>query len=343
MTVAPFIQPTILQSIGHAARLLNGSTHGLAPKSVLVDYIHTLPEEIRLIWPTRLSTPKVIFLIVRYGNIAFALAQYLYTLGFMFSEKGCRHLLAVIAIVQVVLIILGEGIMYVRVLAFSGRDRRVLGSLVFAYVTTTVTSVGCIVPWVNSSFVAAGVVPGTACALLHDTHLYVNAVHALLLLSNTYLVAMLMAIGFRRHRITGPSIRERGGGVLYQFYRAGLWYFLVVLGLNIANILVDVLNVHLHGMLVTRIVLQLRRYAEKNQTVVLGSSNMSAEDESAMAGFATWDRQEHVLDPIDVGGRQDSGCNSDRPHRRDPEDSLYGGVSMSVHIGLYMRGKGSTP
>ncbi|TEB19561.1 hypothetical protein FA13DRAFT_344518 [Coprinellus micaceus] len=307
MTVAPFIQPTTLQSIGHAARLLN-SVRFAAITLVLVDYIHTLPEEIRLIWPTRLSTPKVIFVIVRYGNIAFALAQYLYTLGFMFSENACRHLLAVISMV---LIILGEGIMYVRVLAFSGRDRRVLGSLVFAYVATTVTSIGCIVPWVNSSFVAAGVVPGIACALLHDTHLYVNAVHALLLLSNTYLVAMLMAIGFRRHRITGPSIRERGGGVLYQFYRAGLWYFLVVLGLNIANILVDVLNtydfrymlmsvqVHLHGMLVTRIVLQLRRYAEKNQTVVLGSSDMSAEDESAMAGFATWHRQEHVLDPIE--------------------------------------------
>jgi hypothetical protein len=60
---------------------------------------------------------------------------------------------------------------------------------------------------------------------------------------------------------------------LYQFYRAGLWYFLVVLGkqlfdiyyprfppgsptipgLNIANILVDVLNVRSHEQFVPRL------------------------------------------------------------------------------------------
>ena len=39
-------------------------------------------------------------------------------------------------------------------------------------------------------------------------------------------------------------------------------------------------------MLVTRIVLQLRQYAERNQTVLLGASDLSAESEAAIAGFA---------------------------------------------------------
>lgn len=51
-------------------------------------------------------------------------------------------------------------------------------------------------------------------------------------------------------------------------------------------------------MLVTRIVLQLRRYAEENQTVVLGVTDILAEDEAAMAGFAMPNRRGSTLEPI---------------------------------------------
>ncbi|TEB20728.1 hypothetical protein FA13DRAFT_1800711 [Coprinellus micaceus] len=62
-----------------AAQLVNYfSAAGMA--IMIADYLHTLPQEVRLVWPTKMSIPKLIFLLVRYGNFLFAALVYLYAL-----------------------------------------------------------------------------------------------------------------------------------------------------------------------------------------------------------------------------------------------------------------------
>ncbi|TEB19560.1 hypothetical protein FA13DRAFT_344487 [Coprinellus micaceus] len=72
-------------------------------------------------------------------------------------------------------------------------------------------------------------------------------------------------------------------------------------------------------MLVTRIVLQLRRHAEKNQTVNLGQIDISGEDEAAIAGFRVADRRERSLQPINFA--VPSLCQSIEMSVARPEDA----------------------
>jgi hypothetical protein len=70
---------------------------------------------------------------------------------------------------------------------------------------------------------------------------------------------------------------------------------------------------------VTRIVLQLRRPAEENQTVNLGQIDISGEDETAIAGFRVADRRQMSLQPIRFA--VPSLCQSVEMSVADPEDT----------------------
>ncbi|KAJ3546288.1 hypothetical protein NMY22_g2110 [Coprinellus aureogranulatus] len=259
---------------------------------LLLDYIHTLPAEARLIWPTRISVPKALFLVVRYGNFVFAVAEYLYTLSESLPTPGCKRMFTVLSILRVLLAGLGEGeyvLMYLRVYAFSGRNRKVLYLLSFIFLTVVTIAVVFMVKWnVHAEVFSASIVPGFSCVYIRQDNLSVTVQLAVVLASVTCLVIITMFIGYAQYRVDTGNSRSHSGGLLSQFYQGGLWHFTMLMALSIVNIVADSIHVNLqillHGIIVTRVFLQLRAYAESHRTITSGAGGTAEVPGDRFAG-----------------------------------------------------------
>ncbi|KAJ2930375.1 hypothetical protein H1R20_g6721, partial [Candolleomyces eurysporus] len=240
----------------------------------VADFIHTFPDEVRLIWPTPLSIPKVLFLVVRYYafiNCVFALQ---YGLPIDMSPEGCHKNQWLIAteVSTMVMIVLAEAILLIRLYAFSGRDKRL-----FAFL---------IVQWLRAMYVLASSSTATRTLIKsvghQDVELPVKNIVCIPAAAETRLFAVVFAlflagvcvVMFTMLIILFLKYKSVNSSLVSVFFRDGAFYFVCLSAIATANLIVNVASApaykfllsqpeaNLHAILSTRMLLHLRSSLE---------------------------------------------------------------------------------
>ncbi|KAF5334611.1 hypothetical protein D9611_011995 [Ephemerocybe angulata] len=249
----------------------------------VVDYIQTLPDEVRHMWTAPLSIPKLLFIVVRY-SIFFKNFSSLVMPGTFFADNfsvnGCLHWFRLTA-ASLFIIITSEAILFYRVYAFSGRARRMLVALAVQFIVIHAVVAYFVGAYISSvKFTNSQRAAGTTCMVISSSgHLY-SAVFATLLGSVTIAMLLMVAILFRKHWGFDSKL-------LTAFYSDGISYFVCLAVLISANVAVNwvaqksykfiliLFEMDAHAILSTRMLLHIRKVADKSLDDILFSEIMA--------------------------------------------------------------------
>ncbi|TEB32182.1 hypothetical protein FA13DRAFT_1731938 [Coprinellus micaceus] len=242
---------------------------------VAFDFLHTLPEEIHLIWPTSLSVPKVLFFVLRYYVIVNNVFAVLYNVPRGLTPDECRKVFYRSAYSTPVLVLGAEAILFIRVYAFSGRSRRMLVYLIVQYLAIHATTFTLLVKFVQSAKFVEMPFANMSCMPVQAESNLLGGVFTTLLCGVVIVMVLMIILALRKHR---SSFRiGESSGLLTVFWRDGIFYFIVLSGLLSANIFVTFaapegykllftqFTVDMHTVLSTRMLLHLREWAERDR------------------------------------------------------------------------------
>ncbi|TEB31134.1 hypothetical protein FA13DRAFT_1791839 [Coprinellus micaceus] len=243
------------------------SSHAL----VIADFVHTFPDEVRLMWPTPLSLPKVLFFIPRYyifaNNVFWALSMYRTDL----TPEECTIDFRRLTLSSQMVVLISEAILFFRVYAFSGENKKLLVWLVLQFLGLYIGGkVYLLVKYMQSVKFVQFPFTGMYCIPAEVEHQYLSYVFALLLVNIVVIMGIMMVLAFLKHRNLKSNL-------LRVFYRDGIYYFVLLSSFAIANIIINAafsnggleylfinMEVNLHVILSTRMILHLRLWAERD-------------------------------------------------------------------------------
>ncbi|KAJ3546284.1 hypothetical protein NMY22_g2109 [Coprinellus aureogranulatus] len=276
--------------------------------------------QVDLIWPTRISLPKLIFISVRYGNLAIILVVFLFTFTPLFSPVGCRNIMSVTQ-GEHHQNVGGTGQMFnhhqssmlhyhhwekVSSTAFlaSGRITTHDQTLNASHNISEGPGVlgkrshGVLPPcgtlrvkWlVSIEATSYSVIPELGCMVVAGDTLNATLLHMVLLLSVTCLAGLMVVIGHRRYGNPGLSDTRHPGGLICQFYKTGFGpvndgIYIVLNATNIA--------LNLSGSIDARFMLgrfQLSLHGVIATRVILHLRGYSEEERSATLGSMHFNR-----------------------------------------------------
>ncbi|RXW25149.1 hypothetical protein EST38_g664 [Candolleomyces aberdarensis] len=231
------------------------------------DYLETLPREVRYMWPSKLSVPKALFFINRYWAFAHTIISVIHHGDLSLSGlKGCQRIFALDAYSCLLLPAVCEAISYVRVYAFAGRNKYLL-------------ALQAIKLWVLVRFlptVEFAEFPPEAhvgCLAVRANSVLLSNIYILVVVSLATVTFIMVFIAYQRQRNTHGV---DSGSLFSLFYRDGIWYFVVLSALAVANIIFDhtapsnglqftmvQMQVHMDSILAGRMLLHLREWGEK--------------------------------------------------------------------------------
>lgn len=233
----------------------------------VADFIHTFPDEVRLMWPTPLSVAKVLFFAARYYVLVHCVLASMYHLRTGLSPEECKRSFVQLFVSSGASVLCAEAILFVRVFAFSERNRKVLIYLVIQYIAIHAPSVGILITFLLSVKFAPAAQPDLPCMTASAGYKYIGINFSLALLSVVTIMVIMVYIAHRKYRRLNSNL-------LKLFYRDGILYFLCLSGLATANIVASFVasasykfllletQVLLHSVLSTRMLLHLRKWAE---------------------------------------------------------------------------------
>ncbi|TDL25278.1 hypothetical protein BD410DRAFT_634457 [Rickenella mellea] len=236
----------------------------VAASTILIwDYFITLQHEVALIWTSRWSASKCLFMMNRYF-IFTELLMFIYVLMFATKAHVCESIFRTLGYLATIGFVVSQLILLLRTFAVWGRN----SSKVFACLLTAYLFMIAIVFWDIHRYLAGvkslGVpAPGlTGCTLFFGTRLvWVSIV--LFMTTETVLVALLTYKAVQHFR-TGDS------SLLMIIYHDGLLYFACILASSIGSLIVALvapIAVHLlllgvqrvfHSVLCNHILLRIR-------------------------------------------------------------------------------------
>ncbi|KAF6764145.1 hypothetical protein DFP72DRAFT_415049 [Ephemerocybe angulata] len=240
---------------------------------VVVDYIQTLPDEVRHMWTAPLSIPKLLFIVVRY-SIFFKVFSAMVVPGTFFADnfsvKGCLRWFRLTAAASLFIIITSEAILFYRVYAISGRGRRILVALVVQFIVIHAVVAYFLGAHISSvKFTISQLPAGTTCVMISSNGHLLSAVYATLLGSVTIAMLLMAVLLFRKHWGFHSKL-------LTAFYSDGILYFLCLAVLISANVAVNwvgrdaykniliLYELDAHAILSTRMLLHIRKVADKS-------------------------------------------------------------------------------
>ncbi|EFI27446.1 hypothetical protein CC1G_14918 [Coprinopsis cinerea okayama7 len=213
---------------------INTSVQIAATTILYCDYFETIEREVALIWQTKLSVGKVLFLTTRYCSYSgISIALYL-DRGMKVPLSRCEALYHVYLAFSIAS---SEGIlaMTVHALLSGGQRRRVVRVArvaLLVFISTCITTALVLV----NIYVAKGfkTIPPTwwepRCRW-QDTHsIYLYACYYILFILEFFLATTALTLGLRKYR------RSRSP-LLTVIYRDGGAYYLILMALTAANIL----------------------------------------------------------------------------------------------------------
>ncbi|KAF6764156.1 hypothetical protein DFP72DRAFT_415314 [Ephemerocybe angulata] len=240
---------------------------------VVVDYIQTLPDEVRHMWTAPLSIPKLLFIAVRY-SIFFKNFSTMVVPGTFFADnfsvKGCLHWFRLTAATSMFIMVTSEAILFYRVYAFSGRGRRMFVALAVQFIVIHAGVAYFLGAHISSvKFTISQLPAGTTCVLISSSGRLNSAIYATLLGSVTIAMLFMVVLLFRKHWGFDSKL-------LTAFYSDGISYFLCLAVLISANVAVNwvardaykniliLYEMDAHAILSTRMLLHIRKVADKS-------------------------------------------------------------------------------
>ncbi|KAJ3535156.1 hypothetical protein NMY22_g6617 [Coprinellus aureogranulatus] len=264
------------------------ATHAL----VFADFLHTFPDEVRLMWRTPLTIPTALYFTLRYYILAHQALAILYGLPRGLPPEECKARFSRVALSSLVIATMSEAILFLRVYAFSGKSKKALVLLIFQYLAIFGPAFVLDSKFRRSvRFVNLGI-PNLVCMPVESNNVWLGAICALLLGSimgksvrslpvfSTKLtqphflpavMCIMMYIAFKKHRHFSSPL-------LSVFYSDGVFYFISLSVLASGNIIVNLAAPEggfkflfiqpqntIHGVLAARMLLHLRKQAEHDR------------------------------------------------------------------------------
>lgn len=233
---------------------------------VVFDYFCTLSEEVRLMWPAPWSVPKVLFFGLRYYIVVHLVFSDMYGFVPNQSPEQCAKAMFRIAISVFSILAVSEAILFIRVYAFSGKNRKLMIFLICHFLILHASALVLTLRFHKSLKFAALPPPfSETCMPVEGNTDLLSGSFGLILTSLATVMFIMMFIAVRKHRDLNSSL-------LRVFYRDGIFYFVVLSALATAVIAgpsgplkftLVLPAVSFHVILSTRMLMHLRSWAVK--------------------------------------------------------------------------------
>ncbi|KAJ3545573.1 hypothetical protein NMY22_g2379 [Coprinellus aureogranulatus] len=170
-------------------------------------------------WGTALSLPKVLFFVLRYFIFVHMALCMSYGFPTGVSPDVCKTEFVRVAVSSFILVVASEWILFIRIWAFSGKNKKLLAFLVFQVVALHGgVKITLLVQFVRSIEFVGLPFGGLPCLPVKASDVYLSGMFALMLGSVTTVMSIMIFLAFRRHRNLETTL-------LSVFYRDGVFYF----------------------------------------------------------------------------------------------------------------------
>ncbi|KAF6744744.1 hypothetical protein DFP72DRAFT_65584 [Ephemerocybe angulata] len=232
---------------------------------VIADFFQTFPDEVRWMWPGAWSIPKALFFSVRYCTLGVIVVQGFEGFPTSYTVPVCRGLFTLSGMSCAAVIFGSEGILFFRVYAFSGRSRKMLVYLLFQFIAVQATLLGLILKFIiNVKFVRYPYEDMQFCRPVRGKNSLIGTAFAILLGNIAVIMAIMGYLAHQKHRGLKSEL-------LNVFYRDGVSYFICLSVMTSVNVFINFaapkdlqflfleMEIALHGILSTRMILHLRK------------------------------------------------------------------------------------
>lgn len=250
-----------------------------------VEAFHCLPEEVSLIWPGKWNLGKILYLASRYLAFVELIGPApLFILSPDLSVGACQRIFAAGAALSVIEVTVSEAILFLRVYALGGTDRKLGAFLLALYLGIHGAVYACLYKFLNSIVYMPSPFPNlVSCLPIRANNHMLSVVFILLLVSELVILAITFWLCFTKHKSTNSPL-------VATFSRDGLSYFVLLSAVSTGNIvcnlvaptgyiyLLSIPQMVLHSTLSTRMVLHVRR---------IGSGVYDTKGEVALASLGS--------------------------------------------------------
>lgn len=247
---------------------------------LVVDYLQTLPDEVRLMWKTTPSFMKALFFMVRYYPFAHACLFLVYCRHGdpqVFTGSACQPFNKAVAFSSMLVFLICNAVLTVRVYAFSQRAKGMIISLLLLY--AVIWAAGLVMAYRTTRQPHFATYPRgvrLGCIILEEES--DQRLTATLLFGGVFMItciptAIMVYIALREHRDSTASLLG-GIGLIQMFLRDGLVYCLCMTFLIIVNIIfiqiapqhgtqlaLTQFTTHSNAILTGRMLMDLRRFS----------------------------------------------------------------------------------
>ncbi|KAJ6568805.1 hypothetical protein B0H19DRAFT_1373275 [Mycena capillaripes] len=254
-----------------ASRIQMGKYANLASVAILFfDYLLTLNLEVTLVWPSRWSISKVLFVLSRY----LPFLEIPFILYYIFARNPslthCRIINSTVIIARLIGIALAEAILVVRTYALSGKERRILGIFGTVFAIGASISVLTLSTFIQGSKYDVPPLQLPGCHLSGGTFILVGIPFIIIVLNELALMSYTVWIGLKAYRYSHNPL-------VITLYRDGIMYFVFLTIGSLINLVIlvagpsntqDLLNSFLrvvHAIFACRIILHVREAERMRQ------------------------------------------------------------------------------
>lgn len=236
---------------------------------IVVDWAHTFPSEVSLMWPGKLSAIKVLYFLNRYF-IVDIVASFAHMNGVPVLQT-CKTAFYTASIALVVGFALAEAVMYIRLYALSGQSRVLLIILSLQFLGVHVGSIVLLAVLLAPTVYTPSPIPSLVPCWPDESDDSSVAIFFGIVMGSEFLILVYTCwIGFKKHRQTRSPL-------LTVFYRDGMFYFMALLIASTANIVIlfsvlptckymfNIPQRALHSIIAGRTILHLREQTKERR------------------------------------------------------------------------------
>ncbi|KAF6752126.1 hypothetical protein DFP72DRAFT_464779 [Ephemerocybe angulata] len=282
--------------------------------------IYTFPLKVRLMWGSPLSLPKVLFFTLRYYIFPHHVLAALYGQIVDLSPKACKAAFWHLGVSTSMCVVLSEAILYIRVYAFSGRNKKILAWSLFQSIGVWVSSFILLAKFMATVEYFEWPFGNVTCMPVAGKSYLLGVVFAILLTSVFVTMCIMAWLAYSKHRTFNSTLVK-------IFYRDGIFYFICLSILASANIFVAFAapegykflfvqtEADIHVILATRMLLHLREWAERETVVESGRNGGGHGGGMGMEFSTTLQRYPSPMEfhkRSDLGGpwKSEGSCNT---------------------------------
>ncbi|KAF6758135.1 hypothetical protein DFP72DRAFT_187448 [Ephemerocybe angulata] len=190
-----------------------------------VEAFHCLPEEVSLIWTGKWNLGKILYLASRYLAFVELIGPApLFILSPDLSVGACQRIFAAGATLSVIEVTVSEAILFLRVYALGGTDRKLGAFLLALYLGIHGAVYACLYKFLNSIIYMPSPFPNlVSCLPIRANNHMLSVVFILLLASELVILAITFWLCFTKHKSTNSPL-------VATFSRDGLSYFVLLSG-----------------------------------------------------------------------------------------------------------------